>query len=499
MKITSYIIILVGLGLCLMACSQKDEPSSDDNGGNSNNQLVEPKAYNSNRLFIKYGLQLPCWVATDNFELGGKAGQPAYVLNPEDWKLTGFTAPTFFGPPLMNISFFNSFPQSQWSMAKAPYGDHLKRGPHPIEVDEGFLSVDQKKFLNQLVSICFGDEEEFKSEYVTYLQQWYSVTRKFYPDVLVHNNQFANQWSQDNMRMYLKMAKPDMIVYDWYYFHSWDADTYRGSKDMANHLMMYRNLSLEDWNGKGENYIAFGQYSQGFVNEGTYKIKESQLRLYYYMTWTFGGKWLNWFRYLQGDGYGGATAPTDWSLLLDKGMPGHPTKYMDWVRQCNKESKHIGNYLVRLKTTDVRYVLGSKGISDGAPDKAYAFSAQQGFLKSVKAQLVADPTKSGDVYLGYFDIIPASESGDPGFFDNTDASFFMVTNAYTSKLEETAEPLSQQISLSIDMTGFTKKKLSWINPDSGIKEELSVKDTTNGLVTYSVTLSGGSGALLIAE
>ena len=83
--------------------------------------------------------------------------------------------------------------------------------------------------------------------------------------------------------------------------------------------------------------MAFGQYSQGYVNEGTYKLTESQLRLYYYMTWTFGGKWLNWFRFLQGDGYGGQTAPTDWSLLLEQGMPGHPTKHMDWVNRCNRE------------------------------------------------------------------------------------------------------------------------------------------------------------------
>ena len=60
---------------------------------------------------------------------------------------------------------------------------------------------------------------------------------------------------------------------------------------MAGHLAEYRDLALGGWEGNKKDYMAFGQYSQGYVNEGTYKLTESQLRLYYYMTWTFGGKW----------------------------------------------------------------------------------------------------------------------------------------------------------------------------------------------------------------
>lgn len=101
--------------------------------------------FKSNRILIKHGLQIQCWLASDNFELAGKKGQPAYVMLPSDWEQTGFTAPTFFGPPLINPSFFQYFPNSQWAIAKAPHGDHLKESPTDDEKRNGFLTENHKK------------------------------------------------------------------------------------------------------------------------------------------------------------------------------------------------------------------------------------------------------------------------------------------------------------------------------------------------------------------
>lgn len=490
-------LFLLFSSLCITACAdtkvdEDPEPPQEEEG-------VEPEPFKANRILIKHGLQLQCWVATDNYELGGKAGQPAYNLNHEDWKLTGFTAPTFFGPPLMNTSYFQSFPNSQWAMAKAPYGEHLNRSPNDFEKTKGFLSDDQKKYLGQLVTVCFGDEEDYKYQNVQVLKDWFDVTRKHYPDVLVHNNQFANQWSENNLRTYIKQAHPEMLVYDWYYFHSWDPDHYKGARDMAKHLKIYRDLSLEGLNGDKKDYLAFGQYSQGFVNEGTYKLTESQLRLYYYMTWTFGGKWLNWFRYLQGDGYGGQTASTHWALLLENGMPGHPSKYMAWANRCNQESKYIGDYLVRLKTTDVRYVSGSTKYTEGIPERLQGFNPSTSCIKAIKGSLVKEPAESADMYIGHYEIIPEEEKGDPSFFKNKNATFFMITNGYASKQEQLAQPLSQLVAISIDTSGLAKKKLYWINPENGEKEELPTIGKEDSSVTYQVSLPGGSGALFMAE
>ena len=493
-------IFMTGVVMTMIsvACSDNNTPvKGEPNPEEPDQEVIEPELFKANRLLIKHGLQLQCWVATDNFELGGKAGQPAYEMLPSDWALTGFTGPTFFGPPLINPSYFESFPNSQWAIAKAPHGDQLKAEPTDYELENGFLSEEQMKHIDKLTTICFGDEENYDYKNVKILKKWYDLSRKLYPDVMVHNNQFANQWSTANMKTYIKEAKPDILTYDWYYFHTDDKNDYIGAKDMAKDLQIYRKLALEGWKGDKSDYLAFGQYIQGFANQGTYKLTESQLRLYYYLTWTFGGKWVNWFRYLQGDGYGGKTTPTEWALLLEKGMPGQPTKYMDWANRCNQESKFIGDYLVRLKTTDVRFARGTEKYTEGAPEGVSILNPTASFLKSIKSRFITEPEEGADVYIGLFDIIPEEEQGDPTFFGHEEKEFFMLTNGYASKMEETSKPLSQKIEFGIDLTEIKCSQCHWINPQNGEKEVLKATRNEEGISYFEVELEGGSGALFI--
>lgn len=487
-------------GMMLVAsCSDSESktPATPDSGEDNPIEEVVAEPFRANRLLIKHGLQLQCWVATDNYELGGAAGQPAYNMLPSDWALTGFTGPTFFGPPLINPSYFESFPESQWAIAKAPHGDQLDVEPTDYEQRNGYLSDEQKAHIDKLTTVCFGDEEAYSYELVGKLKAWYDLSRRLYPDVLVHNNQYIGQWTESNMRTYIREAKPDLITYDWYYFHTSDPATYIGARDMAEDLQIYRNLALEGWNGDKSDYLAFGQYILGFTNEGTYRPTESQLRLYYYLTWTLGGKWINWFRYLQGDGYGGKTAPTQWALLLENGMPGQPTHYMDWVNLCNTESKYIGDYLVRLKTTDVRYVAGSDKYTEGKPGNIGDFSPSASYIKTISAEIPDEPGQGTDLYLGFFGIIPEEEQGDPGFFREGEDKFFMITNGWASMTVQTAEDLSQKIRFAIDMEEAGAASCAWINPHTGQREVLNPVEQTDGLTYYEVELWGGSGALFM--
>lgn len=494
------IISLIALGL-LFSCSEKKDftpPQTEEDSP----VTAEVERYRSNRILIKNGLQIQCWLATDNFELAGKAGQPAYVMLPSDWEKTGFTAPTFYGPPLINPSFFEHFPNSQWSIAKAPYGDHLKKGPTRNEKMNGFLSAEQLKHLDQLISMCFGDEEEFSETNMYYLKDWYDISRIHYPDVLVHNNQYPGLWQTSNLRKYVRVAKPDLVTYDWYYFHTSDKDNYIGARDMAGHLKTYRDVALDGISGTGNDYIAFGQYIQGFVNQGTYKLTESQLRLYYYLTLTFGGKWLNWFRYLQGDGYGGVTTPTEWSLLFENGMPGKPTIHMQWANQCNKECMYLSDYIVRLKTTDIRYIAGTSKYTEGIPSNVDSFNPASSCIKNIYGRFLQEgvETEDGaDLYLGFFDIIPQEEQGDPSFFKNKNTSFFMITNGMASKLVQNAEPLTQMITVTIDASEHKDRKLFWINMETGDKEELIAAENNEKGLVYKFPLKGGSGTLFMLE
>lgn len=330
---TAILTLLFFVSVCFLSCDKKSLPEVP------NDPKVEPfqvELFKANRILIKNGLQLQCWVATDNYELGGKEGQPAYDINPSDWEKTGFTTPTFFGPPLMNLSYFKSFPSSQWAMAKAPYGTHLKSGPSDIEMKEGFLSADQKQYLKKLVSICFGDEESFSVPLISILKNWIEIVHKHYPDALAHNNQFAGQWSVADIGSYIQIAHPYLITYDWHYFHSWDNNNYKVARDMAKHLKVYRDLSLE----------------------GT---------------------------------------------------------HMTWVNQCNLESKNISDYLVRLKTSDVRYVGGTVKYTERVSDRVDIFNPSVGFVKRIKGSVMElqPGTQNNNVYRYSYDLL-----GGSGFLFN---------------------------------------------------------------------------------
>ncbi|WP_157491921.1 hypothetical protein [Gelidibacter mesophilus] len=469
-------------------------------------EVIAPEPYNSNRLFIKHGLQLHCWVGSEELDVE-RVDAAYYKINTNDWKTSGFKGATFFtAPVLFNKSFvLKDFPNTQWSMAKAPYGKHLTSGPSGVDWENGFLVEDQLKALPRLTSVCFGDEEDYTPNLVKWTRDWFGVARKHYPDVILHNNQtgYGGQWSIDQMRGYIKTAKPDLLTYDAYYFLPIgdQIDYYRGAKAMAEDLMLYRGLALEGHDGTGREPLAFGQYTQGYKQNGNYDISESELRLYYSMTWTFGGKWLNWFRWLQGNDVNGNTEPTSWAMLLENGMPGQHTKYMEWTAKANKETSAIGDHLVRLQTKNVTFKSGSADLSNGRPENVYAWQPNNGqFLESLENTCNKDDYigKSGDLYIGSFEIIPSHKNGDPQFFDSPDANYLMITNALTSNDNEHASELSQIVRFSLKKDVTTDKTLYIIKKSDG-SEHLLNGEPADDRVYYEVEIDGGDYAFFVLK
>ncbi len=494
------LLIFFGIWTLFICAACDDNNPKPDDEKKEDIEVVFPDrpAYNSTRLIIKHGLQLGCWVGSEDIT-AERVDAAYYIIKPEDWKLSGFTGPTFFtAPNPFNKNFtLNEFPNTQWSMAKAPYGKHLKKGPSDYEMRNGFLNAEQKLAIDRLTTMCVGDEENYSFEVVNWTKQWYDVARKYYPDVLLHNNQwgYGGQWNENQMRFYIKTAKPDMLTFDAYYFLpvGEKISYYRGAKAMADDLMMYRNLALEGSDGAGDDPLVFGQYTQGYKQDGTYEISESELRLYYSMTWAFGGKWLNWFRWLQGNENNGSTTPTTWGMLLENGIPGQPTKYMDWVTQCNAESKAIGDHLVRLQTQKVSFLPGENSLTNGKPNRVNNWNSSNGqLLSNIKATCTTGmyQGKQGDLYVGTFKVIPSKMKGDPGFFKSSDAVYLMLVNAFTTNKDEFAEALTQKVEFIIDDQLLIDKALYLVNKETG--EEARYEGTTvNNGVQFSVDIVGG--------
>jgi hypothetical protein len=442
-------------------------------------------------LFIKHGLLRHCWVGTES----------QFIVNQGDWDLSGFGGPTFFRTPLLNPSFMENNPQSQWSIAKAPYAANISRGPNEEEEINGFLTQEQKQYLDNLTTICFGDEEAFSSNLVVNLRSWFDLSRKLYLDVMVHSNQWGNQWSESELQVYVAVAQPDLITFDAYLFDSNNPENYRGSKEMGNYLMKYRNIALEGIDGTGEYPIGFGQYIQGYI-KNNYKLTESQLRLYYFMTWTFGGKWLNWFRYLQEDGFGNNTQPGEYCLLLENGVPGNPTEVMYWTNNCNAESNNLSPYLSRLQSTAVACVKGSSGASGQLADNVPEWSAQMdSCIKSVNGELLGNEFtgSAGDIYIGYFKVIPLEQSGDPGFFENPQAEFFMILNAFTTRNVGSAYEARQKISVNMVIEANSGKSVKKINRENGLVETVELIPNNDGTYSFSIILPGGTADLFYID
>lgn len=82
--------------LFMLSCSDNNELGTEEPDSDGDDEEVLRPEFKVNRMLIKHGLQLQCWVASDNYELANAAKQPAYNLSIPDWKLSGFTGPVFF-------------------------------------------------------------------------------------------------------------------------------------------------------------------------------------------------------------------------------------------------------------------------------------------------------------------------------------------------------------------------------------------------------------------
>jgi len=295
--------------------------------------LVQVEKYNANRLFVKHGLQLSVWTGDEYTPGNGWS----YDISPTDWETFQFNSCHGFQSALLDV-----FPTMQWGNKMSPFG-YMYNGegtpllPTNLQKKNGFITGKRKNYLPQLSNIIFGDEEDYSEILVDQLEQWYPVARTHYPDALVQNNQFGPQWTEAQLTTYAQKCKPDVISYDTYFLSDLNYGIFINGT--AERLAKYRNVALKGLEGMNDNIPAFGQYTQGWLGSASFIFTESQLRAYYWMTWVYGGKWQSFFRFKQKDGD---------SMLLKNGVPGNYHNYTWIITACNKESKNIGDYLVRF-------------------------------------------------------------------------------------------------------------------------------------------------------
>ncbi len=426
----------------------------------------------------------------------------------------------YYEKPGYNYSFFNSHPNAKWGIEKGPFGDHLTFGPTADQLANGFLNTDQLGKLSNLVTIGLGDEDNYSSSLLTWTTDWFNLSRSKYPNVMLHNNQYVNQWSDANMRTYIQTAKPDFISFDNYLFSQTTPGFAGGTlKPMYDYLGRYRRLALEGLDGTGASPIEFGQYLIGFkqgANQydegGLYYSSESQIYGEIFGSLTMGAKWVSAWRY---------TRDASSKFWIDSS--GNPMAAYYWYAKGLREFANLSPYLSRLRTTDVRVVLGqykngtTTTTNPRSTETPLWTSGAGSYITSITATNLVPATNSGlrgDVLVGYFKSVPnlATDTDvNLGPLPNQKTKFFMIMNGLTKAngccnadgtpafatdtIAGKANKATQKIRLAIDFGTLPVDVLKRVNRSTGAEETVSLTLVSGKKYTVDITLDGGKADL----
>ncbi|MDR2686432.1 MAG: hypothetical protein LBB75_01670 [Oscillospiraceae bacterium] len=448
--------------------------------------LSQLELSNGNRILLERGVVTHAWVPADDSD---SETPPA-----DDLARLGY-GPSYYDGRMFNLPLHTAYPEMPWGMGMAP-GDALGRESMPPGGE--WLSPDQLRYIDTLESVCFGDEQEYSAAEAQRLRLWFADFRDRHPGVLLHSNQWAYQWSREQYQEYLRVAQPDMLTFDTYYFDERGSTPDCGIPALVADAVNYVRIpALGGYDGSGRSPIPFGQYLLGFkpgydsADRRLYEITESQKHLVANLTLAMGGKWLNNFRIIMG---------SDIFLFYD--ADGRPTRHFAEYQKINEEVAALSPHLVKLQTTDVRVLPGrhrwySLEWDNQLPKTVNRFDAGNAFLLkdiSVKNTGNENGGLPGDVYVGYFAVLP-----DQSFESGKARRYFAVCNGLTSGNGKTVEEqhgscaeTTQEITLKLKPSD--ELRLYAVNAETGATEEVTITDNR---ATFS--LGGGNMRLLYWE
>ncbi|MDO4613119.1 MAG: cadherin-like beta sandwich domain-containing protein [Actinomycetaceae bacterium] len=423
---------------------QLPEQPTGDTTGEMYNPDEDAKAWGisrANTLFMKHGVIAPTWVPSEYYGRGAPDAYEASIVGGGDFM------PAFYDPPLFNTPLMKRMPNKPWALAKAPNGVNAMEG---LNSPEPFLTDEMKPYAKNLVDIQFGDEGHWSEAERDKFKAWFDFTKKNYPQAIVHSNQNPGPWTNLNvMRNYARNAKPDVITWDSYEFTYGGLSRGQAPSTYVKGLMgrvldVFRQVSMEGYDGKGADPIPWGQYiDYSFMSN----FSASQKNLTAMLSLTAGAKWLGNFR-MEYTAY-------DQSILTDAN--GTPTRAWYEYKDTMDAQRNLGTKLTALSHTYLATKPGDygdgengtwKGHEAGAfGDPKVANATREWGLIDVEARSAKNGMNAGrpgDVVIGYFKKIPGlADSKTAEVFGKgiTDPRAFMVLNALAGKTSPNATGL----------------------------------------------------------
>ncbi|WP_026529707.1 hypothetical protein [Haematomicrobium sanguinis] len=461
------------------------------------------------RAFLQRGLRHAVWVAPDT--------PPRYVPTPAVVEAGGFNMPTFYDPDLYNAPLMNGLKDKTWSLAKAPFAQHILG---PLDESRPYFHDAQLQNIQNLFSVCFGDEEYYSDELIQWLPRYFAKLREQAPDALAHTNQWAGQWQDDQIRRYVAALQPDMLTFDSYYYNTTTQRSYPGGSvtPLYNDTWRYRRLALEGSDGKGNNPLVFGQYTLGYrtgTNQaliGPRVLSETEIWLTSMLTWTLGGKWLNLFRW--------EWAPGDEHWLLNDANGNLTPQYSQYAA-LNGFMRNLSPYLVRLRTQGAGIVHGQMQSDSGSIVSTPAADIPRWSvetdpdtlltgLKSVRGA-DANAGRPTDTVIGTFRPLPGLTKRERStWIPRPDTPFFMVLNASgfaKNNIEDRfsgggeSQSATHTVQLEFDLRGSNRSPnaLRCFSPQDGSVRRVDLERVTSRQYVATHTLAGAMGDLFFWE
>ena len=378
-----------------------------------------------------------------------------------------------------------------------------------------------KPYIGNAISFCFGDEGGYSTSEAEAFGKWFDWTREHYPGVILHTNQFPNQWSRANLLEYFRIAEPDMICWDDYYGDSsWanpssiNLSNENVQRDAARRLLnlntwkLYRELAHGGIDGTGSKPILFGQYLDAFA----FNHSQSNKNLIVNTSILSGAKWLNFFR---------LEYQFDRAYLWDE--DGTPTRgLLEWGQIIDRVHA-IDDQLTRLNNDWIMFKMGTIGNEANASADGFRmgdFDDESSSGKNLEYGLAdvsvtsfseAHDGGTGDVVLGYYNTLPGLyESEIAEYFEGATApKAFMIMNGLVAGQAErynqfnipareagSSDNTRQEITVTVDADFAAEHTLYMVDKDDTDENGSGkIKEVELSGNSFTVTLGGGEANL----
>jgi hypothetical protein len=352
----------------------------------------------------------------------------------------------------------------------------------------------EKPYIKNLISMGYGDEQDITSQTeLDAIKTKFDSIKAKYPSVINMTNQGGGQFTADELSDYIAYCQPDMLMFDTYPFYGYYTVAGR-PPHLYTHMGMYRLLGLAGLDATGAKPIPCALYTQVFTSDSYpwygHVVSQSEMSLNVFAAWTYGFKYIDLFIYMNQVG-----TTSLQSLLFEGDGDTTPTDEFYEIAEINRQSRNLSPALVRLISTDIRFIPGqiSSSTNNSVSDDAKSWSdanrpASTLFtgIDTITNMGTCNSGLRGDILVGFFK--PLHES-----FDGPDYSgevYFMVLNGltdYTGSASATRQKMRLRFNSSVT-------QIQRLSRDTGLVETLPliVDGTTK---YYELTLDGGTADL----